>query len=58
MVWPTAIFIPEIFPSRNPYITFAANSGPGDITPDAEITITNPKKPNISCMLNWICSRY
>ena len=49
---PIAIFIPEIFPSRNPYITFAANNGPGDITPDAEITMTNPKKPNISCILN------
>jgi len=52
MVCPIAIFIPEILPSRNPYITFAANNGPGDITPDAEITMTNPKKPNISCMLN------
>ena len=30
---------------------FAANNGPGDITPDAEIIITNPKKPNISCKM-------
>ena len=42
----------QIFPSRNPYNTFAANNGPGYITPDAEITMTNPKKPNISCILN------
>ena len=40
IVWPTAILMPDLVPSRNPYDTFAANSGPGAITPDAEITIT------------------
>ncbi len=50
IVWPTAILIPEIFPSRSPYIRFAAKRGPGDITPDAEIIMTNPIKPNNSCM--------
>ncbi len=39
--WPMAIFIPDFTPSLNPYVIFAANSGPGDITPDAEIIITN-----------------
>ena len=30
----------DFTPSLNPYVIFAANSGPGDITPDAEIIIT------------------
>ena len=40
MECPTAILIPDFAPSRNPYDTLAANSGPGAITPDAEIAIT------------------
>jgi hypothetical protein len=40
IVWPIAILIPDFVPSRNPYDTFAAKSGPGAITPDAEMTIT------------------
>jgi len=40
IVWPTAILIPDLVPPRNPYETFAAKSGPGAMTPDAEITIT------------------
>ena len=40
IVWPMAILTPDLLPSRNPYDTFAANNGPGAMTPDAEITIT------------------
>ena len=40
-VWPMAIFIPAFVPPLNPYVILAANSGPGAITPDAEIIITN-----------------
>jgi len=39
--WPTAILIPDLVPSLNPYDMLAAKSGPGAITPDAEIMITN-----------------
>ena len=41
IAWPVAILIPAFVPSLNPYDTFAAKSGPGAITPDAEIIITN-----------------
>ncbi len=37
---PIAIFIPALVPYFNPYVIFAANNGPGDITPDAEIIMT------------------
>ena len=40
MECPMAILIPDFVPSRNPYDTLAANSGPGVITPDAEMAIT------------------
>ena len=40
MACPMAILIPDFAPPRNPYDTFAANNGPGAITPDAEMTIT------------------
>ena len=38
--WPIAILIPALLPCFNPCVIFAANNGPGDITPDAEIIIT------------------
>jgi len=41
-VWPYAILIPAFAPCFKPYEMFAANNGPGDITPDAEINITIP----------------
>ena len=37
---PIAILIPALVPCFNPYVMFAANNGPGDITPDAEIIMT------------------
>ncbi len=37
---PIAILIPALVPCLNPYVMFAANNGPGDITPDAEIIMT------------------
>ncbi len=40
IVWPTAILMPDLVPPRNPYDTLAAKSGPGAMTPDAEIAIT------------------
>ena len=40
IVWPIAILIPDLAPPLSPCAMFAANSGPGAITPDAEITIT------------------
>ena len=40
IVCPIAILIPDLTPSLKPYVIFAVNSGPGDITPDAEIIIT------------------
>ena len=40
MECPIAILIPDFAPSRSPYDILAANSGPGAITPDAEMTIT------------------
>jgi len=33
--------MPDLTPSRHPYETLAAKSGPGAITPEDEITITN-----------------
>ena len=39
--WPIAILIPDLVPSLNPYAMLAAKSGPGAITPDAEMAITN-----------------
>ena len=47
MVWPIAIFRPALAPSLNPYDTFAAKRGPGAMTPDAEITITNTANSKI-----------
>ena len=41
IVWPTAIFKPDLVPSLNPHDTFAANRGPGTMTPDAEIPMTS-----------------
>ncbi len=41
IVWPVAILMPDFPPSLNPYDIFAAKRGPGAITPDAEMTITN-----------------
>ena len=41
IVCPIAILMPDFAPSLSPCAIFAANSGPGAITPDAEITITN-----------------
>ena len=40
MVWPMAILIPDLAPSLSPYAMFAANNGPGAITPEAEIPMT------------------
>lgn len=40
IVWPIAICIPAFPPPRKPCVMFAANNGPGAITPDAEIRIT------------------
>jgi hypothetical protein len=33
--------MPALVPSLNPYDTVAAKRGPGDMTPDVEITMTN-----------------
>lgn len=44
IVWPMAIFTPDLMPSFRPKTTFAANNGPGVITPDAEIIITDTTK--------------
>ena len=41
IVWPMAIFTPAFAPPLNPYVILAANRGPGAMTPDAEIIITN-----------------
>ena len=53
--WPTAILIPDFAPSRNPYDTLAAKSGPGAMTPDAETTMTiiaNSRIWNIESLLS------
>ena len=55
IVWPIAILTPDLVPSRNPYDTFAANNGPGAITPDAEITITLLQiQKSESCFLKYL----
>ena len=51
IVWPCAIFIPAFVFSFNPYTTVDAKRGPGDNTPDAEITITDTAKYQISCIV-------
>ena len=56
-VWPIAILIPDFAPSRNPYDMFAVNSGPGAITPDAEITITNIANSKI-CVISFTLFSY
>ena len=34
-------FNPDFIPSLKPYVMFAANNGPGAMTPDAEIIVTS-----------------
>ena len=56
IAWPVAILIPAFVPPLNPYDTFAAKSGPGAITPEAEIIITiiaNSKNCSISSNLSY-----
>src|SRR5579872_853822 len=51
-VCPYAILIPDFHPDLVPYATFAANRGPGDITPDTDIVMTvaaNSSIDVISC---------
>lgn len=55
IVWPTAILMPDLVPSRNPYDTLAAKSGPGAMTPDAEIAITIIANSRIWTMLFCQC---
>jgi len=47
IVCPIAILKPALAPSLNPYDMFAAKRGPGAMTPDAEITITNTANSRI-----------
>jgi len=47
IVWPIAILIPDFTPLCNPCTMFAVKSGPGAMTPDAEITITNTPNSRI-----------
>ena len=47
IVWPIAILRPALTPSLNPYDTDAAKRGPGAMTPDADITITNTANSRI-----------
>jgi len=47
IVWPIAILKPALVPSRNPCDTVATKRGPGDMTPDAEITTTNTANSKI-----------
>ena len=47
----TLFFNPALVPSLRPYAMFAAKSGPGDITPEIEITITATAN-SASCIIS------
>ena len=47
IVCPNATFMPDFVPPLMPQAIFAANSGPGDMTPEAEIMMTTSANSKI-----------